>query len=498
MRLIDIGLSRGVSLNRFGLYLKCFVGGICLAISEEIQQLQGLSAAIQKAMDLNEPVLFSHVKKIEYKSPLLFYQAGRKQYTGERFYWQNPTKKMTITGLGSVKNLQVPANAGRYKQVEQSWILLQKNAVKTGVENVDATGPLLFGGFSFDYEQNSTLLWNQFGDNLFYIPVLMLSIVEGEAYLTKNVLCTPENQEQISIDRINEWEQSLFENLSERELPVNPLVEQREVRPTEWIQTVANATNEMKNSDIDKIVLARELRIVFKNRIVSEKVLQTLMEEQPTSYIFSFEAGGDCFIGATPEQLIKKKGNEVFSVCLAGSIARGRNLDEDTRLGDELLHDPKNLMEHQYVVKMITNALNKVCNQVIVPKKPELMKIRHIQHLFTPVKGVCANNITIFDFVEQLHPTPAMGGLPKEKAVDRIREIEGLERGFYAGPLGWVDAYGNGEFVVGIRSALLQGNEASLFAGCGVLADSHPESEYQETSIKFNPMLSALGGNLNE
>ena len=469
-----------------------------MAISEETQQLQGLTSALQKAKDLNEPVLFSHVKKIEFKSPLSFYQAGRVQYAGERFYWQDPAKKITITGLGHVKNLQVTANADRYKQVEQNWINFQRTAVKTGVKDVNGTGPLLFGGFSFDCEQNNTILWNQFGDNLFYIPAFMLSIVEGEAYLTKNVLCTPENQEPFSINMINDWEECLFESLEEMEFLDNPLVEQREVLPTEWKQTVANAVLEMKNSDLDKIVLARELRVVFKNRIVSEHVLQNLMKEQPTSYIFSFEAGGDCFIGATPEQLIKKKGNEVFSVCLAGSIARGKTSVEDVKLGDELLHDPKNLMEHQYVVSMITDALKTVCNEVMVPKEPQLMKIRHIQHLFTPVKGVCENEVTIFDFVEKLHPTPAMGGLPKEKAVVRIREIEGLERGLYAGPIGWVDSYGNGEFAVGIRSALLQGNEASLFAGCGVLEDSQPESEYQETAIKFNPMLSALGGNLHE
>ena len=469
-----------------------------MAISEETQQLQGLAVAIQKAKDLKEPVLFSHVAKIQYKSPLSFYQAGRDQYLGERFYWQDPAKEITITGLGSVKNLQVQANADRYKQVEKSWIELQKTAVITGEKDVDATGPLLFGGFSFDYEQNSTYLWNQFGDNLFYIPAFMLSIVEGEAYLTKNVLCTAENQESISINIINQLEESIFESLNEKEIPDNPLVEQREVRPTEWKQTVAKAVQDMKNSDLDKIVLARELRVVFKDRIISERVLLNLIEEQPTSYIFSFEVGGDCFIGATPERLIKKKGNEVYSACLAGSIARGKTSEEDAGLGAELLHDPKNLMEHQYVVSMITNAMQTVCDQVIVPKEPELMKIRHIQHLFTPVKGVCNQKVTILDFVEKLHPTPAMGGLPKEKAVIRIREIEGLERGLYAGPLGWVDSYGNGEFAVGIRSALLQGNEASLFAGCGILEDSQPESEYQETAIKFNPMLSALGGNLHE
>ena len=473
-------------------------GGIFLAISEETEQLQGLAFAMQRAKERNESVLFSHVKKIEYKNPLSFYQAGREQYAGERFFWQDPAKEITITGLGNIKKLQATASANRYKQVEKCWLKLQNAAVQSGVRDVDATGPLLFGGFSFDYEQSSSLLWNQFGDNLFYIPAYMLSIVKGEAYLTTNILCSPEDQEQLFIHMINEREEFLVERLDNKEVPTNALVEQREIRPTEWKQTVAKAVDEMRHSDLDKIVLARELRVVFQDRIVSEKVLETLMVEQPTSYIFSFEAGGDCFIGATPEQLIKKKGNEVFSVCLAGSIARGKSQEEDTRLGNELLHDSKNRMEHQYVVSMITNALQTLCEKIIVPDEPELMKIRHIQHLYTPVKGMCVGDATIFDFVEKLHPTPAMGGLPKEKAIVRIREIEGLERGLYAGPLGWVDSYGNGEFAVGIRSALLQGNEASLFAGCGVLEDSLPESEYQETGIKFNPMLSALGGHLHD
>lgn len=474
------------------------MGGFFLAISEKTEQLQGLALAIQKAREINKPVLFSHVKKIECNSPLSFYQAGRSQYAGERFYWQDPAKNITIMGLGSVKKLQVHANAKRYKQVEHNWLEIQETVVKTGVRDVVATGPLLFGGFSFDYTQQTSFLWNQFGDHLFYIPAFMLSIIEGEAYVTMNVLCMPEDQEQTFTQMLDDQEKWVTENVVDRDIPMNPLVEQREVHPNEWKQTVTDIVQEMKNSELEKIVLARELRVVFKDRIVSEQVLQTLMEEQPTSYIFSFESGGDCFIGATPEQLIKKKGNEVFSVCLAGSSARGKTSEEDIRLGHALLHDSKNVREHEYVVSMITHAFKTVCQQVVVPKDPQLLKIRHIQHLCTPVKGVCEEGVTIFDFVEKLHPTPAMGGFPKEKAMVKIREIEGLERGLYAGPLGWVDSYGNGEFVVGIRSALLQGNEASLFAGCGVVEDSLPESEYQETAIKFNAMLSALGGNLNE
>ncbi|MFE4429790.1 isochorismate synthase MenF [Peribacillus butanolivorans] len=469
-----------------------------MAISEETEQFQGLASAIQKAKDLNGQVLFSHIKKINCNNPLSFYQAGRERYAGERFFWEDPAKDITITGLGNVKKLQVASNADRYREVEMSWIKLQNNAVKTGVTDVEATGPLLFGGFSFDYETNSTLLWNQFGDNLFYIPAFMLSLVGEQAYLTTNLLCSPDDSEKLFIDMINERESFLIESLNGTELRANTLVKQKEVKPKEWKQTVADAVEEIKTTDLDKIVLARELRLVFERSIDSEKVLEQLIAEQPLSYIFSLEAGGDCFVGATPERLIKKQGNEVFSTCLAGSMGRGKTEEEDACLGDELLHDQKNLQEHQYVVSMISNAFEAVCEKVIVPTEPKLMKNRHIQHLYTPVRGICNEGVTIFEFVENLHPTPAMGGLPKEEAVARIREIEGLERGFYAGPLGWVDAYGNGEFAVGIRSALLQDNEASLFAGCGVVEDSTPESEFQETGIKFNPMLSALGGNLNE
>ncbi|MFJ7747656.1 isochorismate synthase MenF [Peribacillus sp. NPDC097295] len=469
-----------------------------MAISKETERFQGLAIAIQKAKNLNEQVLFSHIKKLEFTNPLSFYQAGRERYKGERFFWQDPAKDLTITGLGNVKKIQAAPNADRYREVEMSWIKLQNTAVKTGVTDVDATGPLLFGGFSFDYETNSTFLWNQFGDNLFYIPTFMLSIVEGEAYLTTNLLCSPDDSEKLFIDMINEREAFLIEKMNDGDLHANAFVEQKEVEPEAWKQTVAQAVEEIKTTDLDKIVLARELRLVFERSIDSTRVLEQLIAEQPLSYIFSLEAGGDCFIGATPERLIKKQGNEIFSTCLAGSMGRGKSEEEDTLLGNELLSDQKNLQEHQYVVSMISNAFEVVCEKVMIPPGPELMKNRHIQHLFTPVKGICKEGTTIFECVENLHPTPAMGGLPKEKAVSRIREIEGLERGFYAGPLGWVDTYGNGEFAVGIRSALLQDNEASLFAGCGVVEDSTPESEFQETGIKFNPMLSALGGKMNE
>jgi menaquinone-specific isochorismate synthase len=467
-----------------------------LAVSHGTEWFSDLQLALNKAKKMQKCVLFSEVKKMDTIDPLSFYQAGRERYAGKRFFWQDPAKEYTIAGLGKVEKIQANSGSTRFKEVEESWTAILQTAVKSGVTDVDATGPLLFGGFSFDTYKGDSRAWNQFGDNLFYIPAFMLSIVKGQAYLTTNVLCTPDDQATLFIEMINERDQ-LVENKSKSNNK-NELIEQNEVDPDGWKAMVAAAVTNMKTSDIEKVVLARELRLKFNDKVMSENVVKNLLNEQPDSYIFSFESGSDCFIGATPERLMKKRGNELYSTCLAGSIARGKDQLEDEQLEQELLNDEKNRIEHQYVVSMITEALSPVCVSLHVPSEPVIMKNRHIQHLYTPVQGTCDENVSIFDIVDKLHPTPAMGGLPKEKAVVMIREIENLERGFYAAPLGWTDSYGNGEFAVGIRSALLQGREASLFAGCGLLPNSTPESEYHETGIKFNPMLSALGGNLHE
>jgi menaquinone-specific isochorismate synthase len=273
------------------------------------------------------------------------------------------------------------------------------------------------------------------------------------------------------------------------------LLETREIEPEEWKKTVEGVVKELTEGPLKKVVLARELRLVFDDQVEAEDVLNNLYMQQHESFIFAFESNGDCFIGASPERLVKKHGNEVYSTCLAGSISRGKTEQEDLKLGQMLLNDQKNLIEHGFVVEMIKEALEESCEEIILPDKPQLMKIRDIQHLYTPVIGKCRNDASLLLLVERLHPTPALGGLPKDEAVVKIRQVEELDRGFYAAPLGWVDYRKNGEFAVSIRSGLIQGDEVSLFAGCGVVADSDSESEYLETSLKFKPMLRALGGN---
>lgn len=468
-----------------------------MAIILETQLLEGLEKAVQKANKLNTSILFSKVVKTAALSPLSFYKSGREQFLGERLFWQEPTNGTAIVGLGKVEKIQAKADNHRFSTIEQEWQHIIDHSEIQCEKEIPMTGPILFGAFSFDHHKSQSMLWDQFGDNFFYLPRYMITKVGDETYFTTNILITPgeDTQQFVAIFEIGKhiWQASQ----KQIQFGENKLLSQVEVQPEQWKQQVAHAVQTIKTTDIDKIVLAREVRLTYQNPIVSDEVLAHLLEEHTTSYIYSLESASDCFIGATPERLIKKESNHVLSTCLAGSMARGTSEEEDEKLGAQLLGDPKNLMEHQFVVNMITNVLRPMCHELHVPNAPVLLKLKHIQHLYTPVTADCSDKSSIFEFVKRLHPTPALGGLPQEKAVQWIRENEILERGLYGGPIGWVDAFGNGEFAVSLRNAILQGKEASLFAGCGIVEDSNPEEEYQETGIKFKPMLTALGGNIS-
>lgn len=450
--------------------------------------------AIQQAEQLDRPILVSEVQKIDLVDPLLFFHSGKERFLGERFLWKDPSDESVFAGLGIAKKIQSDRAADRFFYVDQEWQDFLTGCIVASPYQESGIGPLLFGGFSFDPLKKKTKLWEKFAAAQFFLPKYMLSIINGETFLTTNIVFT-KNDRLSLVQRVIAEREQIFQACDQGFEPKQSrFIATKAIAPGEWKHTVAGIVKELKNGPLKKVVLARELRLFFDDAIAAESVLTRLFEEQHDSFIFAFEAEGDCFIGASPERLVKKQGRNVFSTCLAGSIKRGKTEAEDQRLGEQLLADVKNRKEHQFVVEMIKEALEEVCEDVLLPETPQLMKIRDIQHLYTPVKGICKEDASILGLVERLHPTPALGGLPKKEAVEKIREVEILDRGFYAGPLGWIDYKGNGEFAVAIRSGLIQDKEASLFAGCGVVADSDPESEFKETDLKFSPMLTALGG----
>ncbi|RYM06316.1 isochorismate synthase [Sporolactobacillus sp. THM7-7] len=464
-----------------------------MAVLYETEEYDSLQQAVMKAERLGYPVLFSLVKQVEPIDPLAFYQAGKNRFAGERFFWQDQTGELVMAGLGAAAKMQTDKSFSRVTHIKKRWDRLRRAAVQAGAWRTEGTGPLLFGGFSFDPDKPSSLIWPSFDSGLFYLPAFLLTVRSGQFYLTMNQPCRPGDRPDLLLSALNRMEKGLFNSRCVLPVKNNRLIQTRRQDPGLWKQLVQEAVRQMEPSGMKKVVLARTLRLLFEKKLEPETVLQRLRDRQTGNFIFSLESVDDCFLGASPERLIRKSGGHVFSTCLAGSAARGNSRETDEQLGLELLHNKKNRLEHRYVVTAIKQVLGELCGVLNVPDHPVLLKNKDIQHLYTPIRGELSRHLSILDIVEKLHPTPALGGVPTDKAVRWIGEHENLDRGFYASPIGWCDTYGNGEFAVGIRSALMHGREATLFAGCGIVGDSVPETEYEETAIKFHPMLDALG-----
>jgi isochorismate synthase len=270
-----------------------------------------------------------------------------------------------------------------------------------------------------------------------------------------------------------------------------------ERRPaSEWMAMVAKVVERIRQGTFEKVVLARDIQLVLDDPTEAFDInltLQRLRESYPTAYVFVIQRGERFFIGATPERLVLAQDGQIHTMALAGSVRRGETEVEDAQLGVELLQSEKNNNEHVIVVAMVLEALKNHCTNAHVSDAPQLLKLKNLQHLQTPITGDLIPGRCILDVMADLHPTPAVGGFPRQAALEEIRNTEKLDRGWYAGPLGWIGASGHGEFAVALRSGLVDGAKATLFAGCGIVSNSEPEVEYAESWWKFQVMLRGLG-----
>ncbi|WP_110114228.1 isochorismate synthase [Bacillus sp. CGMCC 1.16541] len=466
-----------------------------IAVTDQFIQKQ-LKDVIERVNMDGKTKLVSLVKKVKPIDPLIFYRNGTKEFSHQRFFWQDPDRTFSLVGLGYAHIISTERHGDRFHYIEKEWKRFIKEDVICIDDFPDGTGPLLFGGFSFDPEQQKEQKWSEFSSGKFMVPTYLYTIKDGEAFFTANIVVRPTDHIDRYHHMFDEKEKELFQlnRTRSQEQSIARVMNHYEVEPDRFKESVKQATSRIKGERIEKVVLARQMELIFHQPVQKEMILERLVKEQPTSYVYTFENTRHSFIGASPERLIKRNKSDVFSTCLAGSIRRGDTVAEDEELGQQLLTDEKNLIEHDVVVHMIKEAMKQYCTNVQLPTGPTLYKTKHIQHLYTPVNGTMRDGVTLFSFLEKLHPTPALGGFPQKKALEVIRELEYFDRGWYAAPIGWMDMQGNGEFIVGIRSGLFSEKGATLFAGCGIVADSDPESEYEETKIKFNPMLSALGG----
>lgn len=265
-----------------------------------------------------------------------------------------------------------------------------------------------------------------------------------------------------------------------------------------WLKRVDQQIKIMQgDATKQKVVLGRQRKLTLTQAINEEQLLTQLIAQQPNSYHVIFKHDGEIFVSATPERLVQVEAGKFSTAGVAGTSPRGRDKVEDENLAKQLLHDHKNLLEHEYVVQTIKQRLQTIA-KVNIPSQPKIMKNPQVQHLYTPITGKLTIAINIIDLVLRLHPTPALGGKPFDWAMATIQAIELQPRGLFAAPIGMVLPNGDGEFVVGIRSMLIQDTTAVLFAGAGILADSDANQEFNETGLKMTPMMNLFKGETNE
>lgn len=262
--------------------------------------------------------------------------------------------------------------------------------------------------------------------------------------------------------------------------------------PAAFEEAVGRATSEIARGGFEKVVLARSIRIEKDSAYDPAMVFASMRGAFPSCFCFATGSPDLTFCGASPELLVRRSGPLAATVALAGSARRSADPAVDAHLGESLLQSRKDRAEHEIVVERIKRTLDPVSVWVDCADEPQLARISNIQHLATPIRAQLTDSASVMSLVSRLHPTPAVGGEPRDDALRAISEIEEMDRGWYSGPVGWMDTTGDGEFCVALRCALLRDRAATLFAGAGIVGESQPSAELAETELKLDALLPLL------
>ncbi|HDS1734546.1 MULTISPECIES: isochorismate synthase [Pseudomonas] len=354
-------------------------------------------------------------------------------------------------------------------------------------------GPMMMGGARFDADSQRKAHWADFPAAVMTLHALQwFQRPEGCGLLLQARVGGESDIQALVSDR-----QRLLECMGSPP-PVSAGasvvsgVDRDSVPHERWKAAVATAVERIRSGQMRKVVLARHVQRTHPASIDVASLLRRLRERDPGAHLFAVRRGDSCFLGATPERLAHLAQGIVHTHALAGTTPRGADAESDLRLGEALMESAKEREEHDLVVRTIRESLERLGASVEAEQMPELRRLPTLQHLSTPMRAKLNARIGVLEVVDTLHPTPAVAGLALDQALAFIRGHEGLDRGWYAGPLGWMNDRAEGDFFVALRSVLVRGAEAYLFAGCGVVADSLPELEFDETRLKLSGMFNAL------
>jgi salicylate biosynthesis isochorismate synthase/menaquinone-specific isochorismate synthase len=431
------------------------------------------------------------------------------------FVFEQPDRgRAALAALGEVAQLRA-SGPDRFAAVADRWRRMSAAAVGDPPEGNGGGvggGPILLGGFAFAPEGGDAPHWAGFEPASLIVPEVALTRRagprqgvggngQGEVRMTLAAMACPDDLAEELLARLQRRLTELCRAISDR--PSLPLLDPAPagryqvasaMPPEHYEAAVARAVALIEEGQIEKVVLAREVQVHAPRAYDPAAVFGVLREAFPSCFCFCVGRGDATLVAASPELLVRREGHRVSTLALAGSTRRSADPAVDDHLGEQLLRDASYREEHAIVARRIERTLRPHAVWVAAAPEPELVRIANIQHLATPIRAQLAAPIEALELAGLMHPTPAVGGEPAQPALHLIPALEGLDRGWYSGPVGWTDATGDGEFCVALRCALLRGGLARCYAGNGIVRGSDPATELAETEIKLQALLPLLAG----
>ena len=414
------------------------------------------------------------------------------------FMFEQPDRAgSALACLGEVACLTA-AGRDRFASVADRWRSMSAAAVADQPGDGEGGGPIAVGGFAFAPDGGASPAWSGFEPASLVVPeVALIRDEHAGARRVRLALAALAHPDDVVDELIARLERRTGE-LSGSALPLlDPAPTGRYLLaggmpPEHYEAAVARAVELIEAGRMEKIVLAREVHVHAPCQYDPAAVFGVLREAFSSCFVFCVGRDDAAFLGASPEVLVRREGQRVSTIALAGSTRRSADPAVDAHLGERLMRDPSYREEHAIVARRIERTLHPYAIWVAAAPEPSLARIANIQHLATPIRAQLATPIEAIELAGLMHPTPAVGGEPAGPALELIPALEGLDRGWYSGPVGWTDASGDGEFCVALRCALLRGNFARCYAGNGIVRNSDPAAELAETEIKLAALLPLL------
>ena len=464
------------------------------------RELYQFLSSCKKSLEKNQSHIISISVEIPAIDPLLVFQTLHRpdqlNFYFEKHDTRIPTELArqgtTFAALGSVAHLQVEG-ADRFRLAKEFIRSTLANVTSVGRTNLPLAGPHFFCSFTFDHHSGPSAV---FPAATVFLPEWQIACQTDRATVVANVVLNSDVSLEATVDKV--WQtletiRAIKYDFLNPTIDLRELLRKRDVAATDQFkQAVRAALQSIQEHLFHKIVLAHAVDITLPLPFDLVYSLHNLRRLYPDCYVFSASNGqGQQFVGASPERLVSLHDRQLLTDALAGSAPRGQTTYEDAHFADRLLNSTKEMHEHQVVAEFITQQLAQL-NLAPQCSPLHLLQLSNIQHLRTPIQASVPASTHLLDIVAQLHPTPAVAGMPRSIACDHIRQYEQFDRSLYAAPIGWVDQRGNGEFAVGIRSALINGCQARLYAGAGIVAGSDPDRELAEVQLKLQALLAAL------